>query len=382
MAIGVVLLVAAGLLLRSLHRLWQTDPGFDAQHVVTAKVDLPDKRYPYLKQIAFYDDVVRDLKALPDVQMAAAVAPLPFSGGRYGLSFEQPGVSAPRSRRPSTDFVMVGPGYFRLMAMPFVQGRDLSEADTDAAPRVVVVNESFVRQFLESRNPIGERIKLSLSTTEPDMPWREIVGVVRDARIRALNELPRPTAFIPYSQGLIGALFLVIRTHADPSTVIGETRAVIAKQDSELALYSIRTIEEYVAQSVATPRFQTVLLSLFAGLALILTAVGLYGVVAYGVAQRTREFGIRIALGAEPRTVVRLVLRDAAVMAAGGVAFGFLASIGATRFMGSALYGIHRFDPITFGGVAVTLFAAVLVASVIPARRAARIDPIRALRTE
>jgi len=380
-ALGVVLLIGAGLLLRSFYRLTTSDPGFDGTRVLTAKFSLPDSRYPYLKQIAFHDELLADLNVLPGVQ-AAATSPLPLSGLHYSISFELPGAKVPPSQQPSADFGMVGPGYFRTMQIPIVAGREFTAADNDAAARVIVVNESFARRYLAGRDPIGQRIKPGLSTTEKETPWREVVGVVRDVKYKALNEPSRPTYFIPYGQGLITSLFLAIRTAAPPAAVVEQVRQVVHRKDPELALYDVRSMDEYVTLSVAPARFQTLLLSLFAGLALALTAVGLYGVVAYGVAQRTREFGIRLALGARPGEVLQLVLGSGLRMVSAGVAVGIVGAAFATRLLGSALFEVHPLDPATFAAVVATLFAVALLASFVPARRATRVDPISALRTE
>jgi putative ABC transport system permease protein len=305
-----------------------------------------------------------------------------MSGSRYGLSIELPGEPTPQARRPSADFALVAPGFFRAMQIPLVAGRDFTAADGDGAPRVMAINESFARRFFPGRDPIGQRVKLSMSTTEKDMPWREIVAVVRDFKQRSLNEAPRPADFVPYAQGLISPLSLVIRTSDAPDTVVEHLREVLRRKDPELALYDVRTIGDYVDRSVAPARFQTLLLTLFAGLALVLTAVGLYGVVAYGVTQRTREFGIRIALGARPSEMMRLVLGAALRTAGAGIALGVAGAALATRLLGAALYDVHPLDPVTFAAVVVTLLLVALIASSLPARRATRVDPILALRTE
>ena len=380
-AIGVVLLVGAGLLLRSFDRLLRTAPGFDPQHLVTATFRLPDSRYPYPKQIGFYDDLLSELRALPGVAGAVATTPLPLSGSRYSISFQQSGAQRPSSERLSADFGMVSPGYFRTLRVPLVSGRDFAEADNDAAPRVVIVNERFARQYFGDTNPIGQRIKPGLSTTEKETPWREIVGVVGDMRHRTLSEESRPAYFIPYAQGLISPLSLVVRTN-DATGIIEDVRRTLARKDPELALYDVKTMEEYVATSVATPRFQTLLLALFAAVGLALTAIGLYGVMAYGVAQRTREFGIRLALGARPGQVLGLVLRGGLALIAAGLIVGIVAGALATRLLASTLYGVDPLDPPTFGGVAAMLAAVAMVASYVPARRATRVDPIAALRSE
>jgi putative ABC transport system permease protein len=380
-AIGVVLLVGAGLLLRSFDRLLRTAPGFDPHHLVTATFRLPDSRYPYPKQIGFYDDVLSELGALPGVDGAVATAPLPLSGSRYSISFQQSGAQRPSSERLSADFGMVSPGYFRTLRVPLVSGRDFAEADNDAAPRVVIVNERFARQYFGDTNPIGQRIKPGLSTTEKETPWREIVGVVGDIRHRTLSEESRPAYFIPYAQGLISPLSLVVRTN-DATGIVEDVRRTLARKDPELALYDVKTMEEYLATSVATPRFQALLLALFAAVGLALTAIGLYGVMAYGVAQRTREFGIRLALGARPGEILGLVLRGGLALIAAGLVVGIVAGALATRLLASTLYGVDPLDPPTFGGVAAMLVAVAMVASYVPARRATRVDPIAALRSE
>jgi len=213
------------------------------------------------------------------------------------------------------------------------------------------------------------------------MPWREIVGVVGDIRHQRLSEESRPAYFVPYAQGLISPLSLVVRTN-NTTGIVEDIRRTLARKDPELALYDVRTMDEYVATSVATPRFQTLLLALFAAVGLTLTAIGLYGVMAYGVAQRTREFGIRLALGARPAEVLGLVLRSALALIAAGLIVGVVAGAFATRLLASALYGVSPLDPATFAAVAAMLIAVALVASYVPARRATRVDPIAAIRSE
>jgi putative ABC transport system permease protein len=379
--IGVVLLIGAGLLLRSFDRLLHTAPGFDPTNVVTATFRLPDSRYPYPKQIAFYDQLLSDLRALPGVEGVAGTAPLPLSGSRYTISFELPDRQQPPSERLSADFGMVSPSYFRTMHIPLVRGRDFTQSDNEAGQRVVIVNEAFVRQYYSDVDPIGKRIKPGLSTTERETPWREIVGVAGDIKHRSLSEPNRPAYFVPYAQGLISPLYLVVRA-PDDAGVAEAVRKAVAQRDPELALHDVKTMDEYLATSVATPRFQTLLLAVFAGVGLALTAVGLYGVMAYSVAQRTREFGIRLALGARPGAVLGLVLRGAVALVGAGLIAGIVAGAFATRLLAGALYGIDPLDPATFAAVAAVLVGVAMLASYVPARRATRVDPIGALRSE
>jgi len=382
-AIGVVLLVAAGLLLRSFDHLLNTRPGFDPDHVMTAQFNLPDSRYAYPQQIAFYDALLPALGGLPGVESIAAARPLPLSGTNYSIRFEQVGPPVAAADLPSADFAMVSPGYFRGLRIPFSRGRDFGPADDDRAPRVVIVNESFARRYFAGQDPIGQRIKPGLSTTEKETPWREIVGVVADVKQHALNEPARPGYFVPYAQGLISSLHLVIRSSGDdPASVVESVRKTLARQDPELALHDVRSMQDYLTGSIASSRFETLLLAAFAVLALVLTAVGLYGVVAYGVALRTREFGIRLALGARTGEVLALVLRGGIGLAGTGLLLGIAAAAFATRLLAGALNGVDPLDPMTFGFVSAALLAVAVLASYLPARRATHVDPIRALRCE
>ena len=383
-ALGVMLLIAAGLLLRNFNRLLHTSPGFDPQNVVTARFNLPDARYPYLKQVAFYEELLPDIAAMPGVQAVAATAPLPLSGSRYSLSVELAGSSAPAAEKLSASFGMVSPGYFQAMRVPFLRGRDFGREDSDAAPRVAIVNDSFARTYFPGRDPIGQRIKPGLSTTEKQTPWREIVGVVADIKHSTLTESDQPGFFVPFAQGLISPLYLIVRTDGDPAAlgVSEEIRKTLARKDPELALYDVKALDAYLATSVASERFETLLLAVFAGLGLTLTAVGLYGVVAYGVAQRTREFGIRLALGARSGEVLGMVVRGGLALAGIGLVVGVVMAAVVARLLATALHGIDPLDPVTFGAVAAVLFVVAMVASYVPARRATRVDPISALRTE
>jgi putative ABC transport system permease protein len=384
-AIGVMLLVAAGLLLRNFNRLLHTSPGFDPQNVMTAAFRLPDVRYPYLKKVSFYEQLLAEIATAPGVEAVAATAPLPLSGSRYTISFDHVGsATAAIADKPSASFGMISPGYFRTMRIPFRRGRDFTAADDDAAPRVVIVNESFARTYFPGQDPIGQRIRPGLSTTEKESPLREIVGVVADIKHSTLTEPDKPGYFVPYAQGLISPLYLIVRTAGDPGAlgVVEDIRKTLARKDAELALYDVKPLDAYLATSVASERFETLLLVVFAGLGLTLTAIGLYGVVAHGVAQRTREFGIRLALGARSAEVLGMVVRSGMALAGIGLAVGIVMAGFATRILATALHGIDPLDPVTFAAVAAVLLVVAMLASYIPARRATRVDPIRALRVE
>ena len=380
-AIGVVLLVSAGLFLRGFDRLAGSDPGFDPDGLIAAQLDLPDGNYPYLKQVAFYDRVLDTLRETPRADVAAA-GPLPLSGTRYYIGFALPGPPVPQSERPSALFMMTSPGYFRTMRIPLLRGRDFLTSDNDAAPRVVIISDAFARRHFPGQDPIGQRIRPGLNTTEVEEPWREVVGVVADVKNEMLNEQTQPAYYIPYAQGLISNLQFVIRSAADPATAVGTVRAAVQREDAALTLYNVRAVDDFIADSVSASRFQTVLLGTFAVLALLLAAVGLYGLTSYGVVQRTREFGVRLAVGARPAELVRLVMREGIGVAGIGLALGIMGAAAVSRLLMSELNGIAPLDPLTFGAVSVTLLVVALTACAVPALRTVRIDPVTTLRHE
>jgi putative ABC transport system permease protein len=380
-AAGVVLLVVATLVIGGLGRLARTDPGFDASQVTTLRVSLPDSRYPYREQVAFYDRLLPELARIPGVQGAAIVGPLPLSGSRYGISFELPGDrGADAASRPSAGFAFVSPGYFAAMRIPIVEGREFAAGDTDAGPRVVVVNESFARRYFPNLNPIGQRIKPGLSTTEPQAPWREIVGVAADVKQVTLRDSPDPMYFVPHAQGIISTPHIVIRSAAAES-VPESARRVIAAADPELAVYDVRTLQERLTATFATQRFATWLLALFAGLGLVLTGVGVYGVLAYTVSQRVHEFGVRSALGATARQIAGAAMSTAVRMVGVGLLVGIALSSALGQVMQSALDFVDRPDLDTFIIVALILLVVSGAAILAPILRAIRVDPMQTLRS-
>ena len=381
-AVGVVLLVAATLVITGLDRLTHVDPGFDTSAVATMRVTLPDSRYPFTKQVAFYDRLLPELSRLPGVEGAAIVGPLPLTGSRYAISFELPGnLAVGAERRLSAGFAFVSPGYFRVMRIPLKQGREFTTADTETSPRTVVINESFARQYFPGENPLGKRIKPGLSTTEPETPWREIVGVVSDVKQQTLNEAPSPAYFVPHAQGLITSPHIVVRAAGALDAIPETVRRVVAATDPELAIYDVRTLQDRLSNSMASQRFTTFLLTLFAGLGLLLTAIGLYGVLAYGVTQRTHEFGVRVALGARPRAIVATVVGGALSLVGSGLLLGVVAAIALARIMMAILDFVQPPDVSTYAAVAVMLLGAAAGAAFSPARRAMRVDPMQTLRS-
>jgi putative ABC transport system permease protein len=383
LAVAVVLLVGAGLLLQSLWRLQQVRSGLNPSNVLTFSVALPDIRYAGEKQSRFYEDLVAHLKLMPGVKSASNVIPLPLSGDRFGISFQIDGRPVARKDEPSADFFSVGVDYFRTMGIPIVKGRDFSDRDQHKTTPVIIVTESFARKFFPGEDPLGRRIQPGLNTFDNEhSTMREIIGVVADIRNRSLNMEPAPAYYVPQTQTPFDQMTVVVKTTNDPRSVVAAVTKEVAALDRDLPVFGVKTMDEYLAASVAAPRFNTTLLSIFAAVALALTIVGLYGVMSYAVAQRTNEIGIRMALGAQTRDVMRLVVKQGVKLVALGLALGLVGSFALTRLLTALLFGVTKHDPLTFVAVSVLLAAVALLACYIPARRATRIDPLVALRYE
>ena len=383
LGIAVVLLVGAGLLIQSLWRLRQVSPGFKAQNVLTFSLALPEVRYPTEKQAQFYQDLVAHIESLPGVQSASAATPLPLSGDRFSLSFETEGRPVAKKDQPSADFFNVGAGYFRAMGIPLVKGRDFTERDQHKSPQVIIVTETFARQFFPNEDPIGKRIKPGISSYEGEQSsMREIVGVVGDVKNRSLGTEAKPAYYVPQTQVPFNQLTVVVRTINDPHSVVTAVTREVSSLDKDLPLFAVKTLDEYLAASVAAPRFNTTLLSIFAAVALVLTIVGLYGVMSYSVAQRTNEIGIRMALGAQARDVLTLIVGQGFKLVLLGLAIGLVGAFSLMRVISSLLFGVTTKDPLTFAMVAGLLAVVALLACYIPARRATKVDPMIALRYE
>jgi putative ABC transport system permease protein len=382
MTVALVLLVGAGLLMQSLRRLQHVNPGFDAHNVLTLTVSLPEVKYKTPQQVDFYRSLRERVAALPGVTSASAVFPLPLGGDRIGISFETEGRPLPKSELPATEFRTVNPDYFHTLSIPLVKGRDFTARDDASAPGVIIVNEAFAQKFFPNEEAIGHRIKPGISTDESDPVMREIVGVVGDVKHRSLSTAVEPEAYVPHAQVPFGSMTLVVKTAPDARTLVGAVRNEVRALDKDLPIYNVKTLDDYVASSVAQPRFNTLLLASFAGLALILTAVGLYGVMSYSVVQRTHEMGVRIALGAQTRDVLKLVVGQGMVLAVIGIGLGLLVSLAATRVLASLLYEVSAADPLVYAGITLLLAVVALLACYIPARRATKVDPMVALRYE
>jgi putative ABC transport system permease protein len=383
LAIAVVLLVGAGLLIQSFWRLQHVSSGLQPQNILTFNVTVPEVRYSSEKQARFFNDLLARINTSPGVQSASAVLPLPLSGDRFSISFQIDGRPVAPKDEPSADVFVAAPNYFRTMGIPFIKGRDFELRDEHTSTPVVIVTESFARQFFPGEDAVGKRIKPGISTWDNDpAPMREIVGVVSDIRNRALNTEPKPAYYLPQSQVPFTQMIVVARTANDPHALItGATREVRAI-DAEVPVFSVKTMEEYISSSVAAPRFNTTLLAIFAAVALLLTIIGLYGVMSYSVAQRTNEIGIRMALGAQSQDVLGLIVKDGAKMVAIGLALGIGGALALTRLLSTLLFGVTTKDPATFVVIAVLLSIVAMVACYVPAWRATRVDPLEALRCE
>ena len=380
-AIAIVLLAGAGLLIQSLGRLQQVNPGFNPQNAMTFSLGLPEVKYKAAQQVEFYRQLAERIESLPGVRSASAVMPLPLGGDRMRVTFETEGRPLPKGELPASEIRTIGLDYFRTIGIPIIAGRDFNERDDAKSTPVVIVNEAFARQYFPGEDALGKHINPSISAGEGEPQMREIVGVVGNVKHRGLSAEAEPEAYEPHAQ-LTFDMSVVVRTEGDPHGIVAAIQGEVTAMDKDLPAYNFRTLDEYLAASVAQPRFNTTLLAVFAGMALLLTAVGLYGVMSYSVNQRTHEIGIRMALGAGRGDVLKLVVGQGMTLTATGVVVGLTGAFFMTRLLESLLFGVSATDPVTFAAIALLLAGVALVACFVPARRATRVDPMVALRYE
>jgi putative ABC transport system permease protein len=381
-AFGVMLLIGAGLFIRSLDRLSHARLGFDPGHLLTASFDLSETAYNSDQQDRFVNDLVTRLRALPGVTAAAGSLPLPLNNDGWSISFNLVEHPLPEANQPSAGFYVVVPGFFETMQIPLVRGRTFGERDRRNEAPVMIITDSFARKFFPTEDPIGKRIEIGAGegAARARYKTREIVGVVGDIRTGNLAKAPVPAYYIPLPQLMWGAPTLVIRTAGDPQAVASGVRQVLSSMDPTAPLYEVRPMDDYLALDLGRARFQTALLGFFAGVALLLTAVGLYGVIAFAVAQRTHEIGIRVALGASRSDVLRMVLTRGIALTLAGIAIGVFSAAALSRLVQSLLYETPPLEPLTYCVVCAILSSVALLASYVPARRAMRVDPMVALR--
>jgi putative ABC transport system permease protein len=379
-ALALLLLVGTGLMVQSFHRLQAVDPGFNPEGVVSARLSLPLAGSDTARVIGFYQELVSRAGTLRGVTAAGAVSYLPLGreGARYRFIVEgQPFVEP--QLRPRGEFNVVTPGYFATLQIPVLQGRDLAARDRWNAPPVVVVNRTLARRFWPSESAVGKR--LTLGDPEEDA-WMTVVGVVGDVKQQSLDSELQPQIYAPHAQVGAEEMALLVRTPVDPLSLAPGIRAAVSAIDPAVPVSEIRSMTQVRGASVSTERFRTLVLAMFALLALTLAAIGVYGVISYGVVQRSREIGIRMALGARRPEILRLVVGDGMLTVGIGIGIGVIAAAGLSRFLESLLYAVRPGDPATFVAIAVLIAAVAIAACILPARRAMRVDPARTLRSE
>lgn len=381
-ALAMVLLVGAGLLLRSLLGLGRVDPGFAKDHVITFGLDLPS-RYGHPERVAFYRNLLEQIRTTPGVRSASAAFPLPLSAGGVKTTFEVEGRPVRRSEHPVTSLHIIDRDYFRTLGIPLLGGREFSAQDDAAgAMSVVIISQRLAKQIFPGEEAVGRRIKPGISSGDSGEPMRLIVGVVGDVKGEGVGAPSILESYVPYAQLPFAPMSVVVRTQVAPGNMVPTLTGEVQSLDNALPLLHVKTMDEYVDDSIVGTRFEAFLLGTFGVLAFLLTAVGLYGVISYTVAQRTREMGIRLALGADRNAILAMVVKNGTLLAGAGALIGLAAAFLLTRLMASLLFGVGPTDPITFLCVPIALIMVAVLASYIPARRAAKVDPMVALRYE
>jgi len=378
-ALALLLLTGAGLMMKSFVRLLEVNPGFDPSHTLTLTLSLWGPKSADAPAIGFFEEVLQRVRTLPGVESAGIVSQLPLGGNmdRYGVHVE--GKSLPNPEEdPSADRYSITPGYLRAMRIPLLRGREFDERDVVTSPQVALVNESMAREFWPGEDPVGKRFRMG----DTKGPWKTVVGVVGDVLHKGLDAPHTIQVYLPNTQFTDSMVILAVRTSNDQALIAAAVRSEIVALDPQVPVSEVATMDEVISASVANQRFGALLFLLFGAIALVLTAVGIYGVISYGVAQRTHEIGIRLALGAARHEVLSLIVREAMKPALLGAALGLCAAFGLTRLLSRLLYNVKPTDPIVFVAVLLLLIGVALLASYIPARRATRVDPMIALRYE
>lgn len=382
-ALGLVLTSGAGLLITSFAHLLRAEQGFNPDHLTTLFFETPDTHYEKTRP-QFYRDYFEKVRALPGVQSAGGALILPMTSNGAVISFENPEHPVPEGDQPGADTNLITPGYFATMQVPLLEGRDFTERDDPKSQQVMIVNQAFVQKFFPGENALGKRLKPGAGTGDPSgPPWREIVGVVGDIRLGVAQRELRPAMYLPASQVYTWCcVYTAVRTSLDPQALKASIETIVAGMDKDIPVTQLHTMNELMFLQLSQPRFAMVLLSAFAVLALTLTIVGLYGVMTYSVTRRTREIGVRMALGAQREAVLKMVLRDAALLLGIGIVLGIAAALASASVLQSMLYGTGSRDPLVLSLVCAGVALVGLTAAYLPAFRAARVDPMVALRYE
>ena len=380
---SVVLLAGAGLLFRSFLRLQSVNTGFTPQQVLTARLSPSGTQFKDLAAYAaFYDEVLTRVRAIPGVQQAGVITTLPLrKGPTTGFRIEGRPI-LPFDKWVPTSFRSVSPDYFRAMNIPIMQGRGFTEQDNETVPVKVLINQALAQRDFPGESAIGKRITLRNTSVNNEPIWFEIIGITANVRSLELKEEAPPEFYFTIKQSPFEQMSMVIRSTVEPGSLAPSLRQAVAEVNKSVPVSDIKTMEHIVSESVTQPRFNLFLLGLFSGIALLLSAAGIYGVTAYTVTQRTQELGIRLALGAQMRDILKMILGQGMIVIGIGLVIGLAAAFALTRLMRSLLFGIGENDPATFGAITLVLLLVALVACYIPARRAAKVDPLIALKYE
>jgi putative ABC transport system permease protein len=362
--------------------LGRVDPGFAKDHVITFGLDLPP-RYRHFERVQLYRLLLGQIRSLPGVRAASGVFPLPLSAGDVKTSYDVEDRPVKEAERAVTTLHLVDDDYFHALGIPLLNGREFdARDDASGAVPVVLISQALAKQAFPGEDPIGKRIRPNISSGQGEAPMRLIVGVVGDVRAEGLAASPIPESSVPYPQLPFAPLSVVVRTFVAPESMVPTLTKAVQSLDKDLPLLHTKTLDEYVAESVGDTRFEAVLLGTFGAMAFVLTCVGLYGVVSYTVVQQTRDIGIRLALGADRGEILGMVVGSGLLLSSIGIGIGLAAAFLVTRLIASLLYGVSPSDPLTFFAVPVGLIAMATLASYVPARRAAQVDPMVALRYE
>jgi putative ABC transport system permease protein len=384
--LAVILVTGSGLMLRSVINMYNVDKGFETENILTFRINPSSSRYDTgPKRVAYYTQLLQHMNAMPGVRSAAAVQSLPMTGGTNNWSIIIEGQPVANIGEAPADLVQrVTPEYFDALGMTLVRGRLFTQQDDPESPPVVVISEAMAQKHWPGQDAIGKRMKVFSA----DWPWIEVIGIVKDVRHRGPSQDPRPRWYVPHAQAYVSAYAsplsttIAVRSESDPTPLMGPIRSLMAELDSSIPISNVRTMDQILAGSVGGQRFVMTLLTVFGLMALFLAAVGVYGVISYAVSQRTREIGLRMALGAKGSSVLTQIMREGLMLSIAGIGVGLVGSFALSRVFESIVFGITPTDPITYGGVVIVLVLAAAAASLLPARRASRVSPMVALREE